>query len=35
MESDALRFVSLLPNAMASGIVFSHVLERPGKLAQP
>jgi hypothetical protein len=33
MEADVLRFASLLLNALASGVVFSHVLERPGKLA--
>jgi hypothetical protein len=33
MEGDVLRFASLLLNALASGVVFSHVLERPGKLA--
>jgi hypothetical protein len=33
MEAAMLMFASLLLNALASGVVFSHVLERPGKLA--
>jgi hypothetical protein len=33
MGVQALLFVSLLLNALASGVVFSHVLERPGKVA--
>jgi hypothetical protein len=32
MTLDALRFASLLLNALASGVVLSHVLERPGKM---
>ncbi len=33
MILDTLRFASLLLTALASGVVLSHVLERPGKLA--
>jgi hypothetical protein len=33
MIPDTLRFASLLLTALASGVVLSHVLERPGKLA--
>ena len=33
MLLDTLRFASLLLTALASGVVLSHVLERPGKLA--
>src|SRR4030088_2704420 len=33
MILETLRFASLLLTALASGVVLSHVLERPGKLA--
>jgi hypothetical protein len=33
MTHDAVQFVSLLLNGVASGVVLSHVLERPGKVA--
>jgi hypothetical protein len=33
MTLDAVQFVSLLLNGVASGVVLSHVLERPGKVA--
>jgi hypothetical protein len=32
MTLEALRFASLLLNALAAGVVLSHVLERPGKM---
>jgi hypothetical protein len=31
MALEALRFLSLLRNALASGVVLSHVLERSAK----
>ena len=33
MALATLRFLSLILNALASGVVLSHVLERPGKLS--
>ena len=33
MALATLRFLSLVLNALASGVVLSHVLERPGKLS--
>jgi hypothetical protein len=33
MALATLRFLSLILNALASGVVLSHVLERPGKVS--
>jgi hypothetical protein len=33
MAVATLRFISFILNALASGVVLSHVLERPGKLS--
>jgi anthrone oxygenase-like protein len=33
MPPEVIQFLSILFNALASGVVLSHVLERPGKMA--